>query len=352
MGFVLLLGLQCAAGVIATISDLRTGKICNKHLVLIGLFGSGVYAAFHHELVDGYGKDVILNAVTSLVISFLLFYTRFWAAGDAKLFYLTAMLMPFSLYPQGLLFPAFYLLMVTFCLAFIYGLLESIYYCLVDSRRPIAERRFPRLTTFSKASVLDWLLRYLSASLMLGVAYRLLDRISPEIVSRDRGLVMIAGVLLLVMLYARLKTRRTVYVAIVIGLLANVVYILATGVTPNGPFDVRGPLIVLGALLVRHFTARYDYMRIPVAELQPGMVLSALTIAAFRLSRASGLPQTTTETTKSRLSGQQVASIRKWSASEPGSAHVVVVKHVPFAPFILGGTICYVLLGFVRTFGG
>jgi len=42
MGFVLLLGLQCAAGVIATVSDLRTGKIYDKHLVLIGLFGSGV----------------------------------------------------------------------------------------------------------------------------------------------------------------------------------------------------------------------------------------------------------------------------------------------------------------------
>lgn len=76
MGFVLLLGLQCAAGVIATVSDLRTGKIYDKHLVLIGLFGSGVYAAFRHELVDGYGKDVILNAVTSLVMLYARLKTR------------------------------------------------------------------------------------------------------------------------------------------------------------------------------------------------------------------------------------------------------------------------------------
>ena len=40
MGFVLLLGLQCAAGVIATVSDLRTGKIYDKHLVLMACSGA------------------------------------------------------------------------------------------------------------------------------------------------------------------------------------------------------------------------------------------------------------------------------------------------------------------------
>ena len=348
MGPFLLLALLLGAGTVATASDVRQGKIYNRHLALFGLGGVAVYAAFYPQLVAGFAPGLAANALISLAVSFLFFYTRFWSAGDAKLFCLTAMLVPYALYPSGLLFPAFYVLMVTFTLAFVFAALQSHYYGIIDSRRPPAKRRAMRAVRFSASATLEWLLRYLAASLLFGLLYRFMGRLIPLVMVRDRGLVMIVGLLLLVLLYGRLRSRRIAVALIAAGFLANVASALLTGEALANLLDPRGPLIALVAIVVMQFVARYDHIRVPVTELKPGMVLSALTVAGFRLSGRRGLPQSTTETLVSALTTEQVARIREWGAADPADAFVVVVSHVPFAPFILAGSIGYVALAYLQ----
>jgi hypothetical protein len=162
---------------------------------------------------------------------------------------------------------------------------------------------------------------------------------------------MLTSVLLLILLYSRLRTRKAVCGVIAIGLLANIAYAVSTGTVSFGHLDVRTQVIALATIAVMYFAAKYDYMRIPVTGLRPGMILSIPTVAGFQGLRMPGLPSVTTETTDSRLSEEQVESIRGWGAATPDATHVVVVKHIPFAPFILAGTILYVLLSFAGVFG-
>jgi archaeal preflagellin peptidase FlaK len=352
MGSLLLLLVQIATGAMAVRSDLGEGRIYNKHLVLFGLIGGLIYVAFHGELVDGYADRLAANALASLAISFMLFYGRFWSAGDAKLFCLLAVLTPFSLYPSGLLFPAFYPLMAVFCIAFAYTAAESIYYWAADQRRPDPQRRFVRLMTGNKAAPVDWLLRYLAASLLLGLIYRVAGDAFPLVVGRDRGFAMAGGMILLVLINARLKTRAAVIFAAATGLLANAIYSLFREGDLLTLLDARGPLVALLTLSVTQFIRRYDYRRVPVTGLRPDMILSTLSVAGFKLSPARGLPNTTTEDTRSRLTASEVESIRNWSAAKSGRDQVVIVAHMPFAPFILAGVIAYVVLAYRGVFGG
>ena len=167
----LLLILLIGAGSVASVSDLREGKIYNKHMAAFGLAGLAVYAAFYPQISTGALLGQVTNATTCLIVAFLLFYTRFWSAGDAKLFCLMAILIPYGLYPLGMLFPAFYLLMVIFGLAFVYAVVESVYYYLADARRPANLRRSARNVVFTRSALGDWLLRYLAGSFLLGFVY-------------------------------------------------------------------------------------------------------------------------------------------------------------------------------------
>ena len=344
MALWLLLAVEFALGGVAAVSDLRDGKIYNRHLVIFGISGIAIYSVFHRELVDGYLPGPIINAIVTLLISFLLFYTRFWSAGDAKLFWLMALLMPYSFYPQGPLFSAFFLLMTIFCLAFVYVLGDSIYCYIVDGRRPPAERRFVTMNYLNRNDIFDWVLRYVASSLLLGAVYKTIGFLLPEVVNQNQGLLLVSGALLLILIYRRLRTRSDIMLTIAVGLLANFSFYYLSASALTSLLDIRGPLIALLTIVVMRFAAAYDHMRIPVSELKPGMILSALTVAGFGPSRIKGLPRTTTETTDSRLAEAEVAVVRRWGAANPANSHIIVVSHVPLAPFILVGSMIYALL--------
>ena len=61
-------------------------------------------------------------------------------------------------------------------------------------------------------------------------------------------------------------------------------------------------------------------------------------------SKVKGLPQFTTENTDSRLTKEEVESIKRWSKTKKGTSEIVVVRHLPFAPFMLCGEIIFFIL--------
>lgn len=343
----LLLALLVAAGALATLTDLRTGKIYNRHLAAFAVLGAAVHTMFWRDLVGPELLRFVANLLLSLLVAFLLFYARFWAAGDAKLFLLLVFLTPFWFYPGGSLFGGFYLLMFVFGLAFLYAVTETIFYGVVDTGRPAAERRL--ITEGRPRFVLtpDWLLRYLAASLLLSVIYRAAAFAAPQIVARDPGLMMITGLLLLVFLYSRLRDRRLVLGIIIAAAVLLASYALLLRRPLTAILDWRGPVLALVTIILMQVVGRYDYIRIPVAELRPGLVLSAMTTTGFLLAGWPGLPVTTTETTSSRLSRAQTDNIRAWSEADPANSHVVIVAHLPFAPFIFAGAAALSVLALV-----
>ena len=74
------------------------------------------------------------------------------------------------------------------------------------------------------------------------------------------------------------------------------------------------------------------------------MILSYGSVAKFYSSNVKGLPENTTENTDSRLTEEQVESIKRWSKTKKGTETIIVVRHLPFAPFILCGEIIFFII--------
>ncbi len=119
-------------GVVTSISDIKYGKIRNSHLrigyiytILLYLF-LAIYSLFaidqHSNLK--YLLELIINSSIAFIVGYLLWYFNLWAAGDAKLFPLYALLIPMEYYYKNHIpnFPSLTILTDTFiiiCLALI-----------------------------------------------------------------------------------------------------------------------------------------------------------------------------------------------------------------------------------------
>lgn len=117
-------------GLLASYQDLKTGKISNK-LIIFGVIWSAISfcilfaidPANSQEIVSGeYIWKVLLNAAIALTIGYLLWKLNLWAAGDAKLFALFALLIPHSFYWKSYFhfFPSFVLLVNIFFAVFLF----------------------------------------------------------------------------------------------------------------------------------------------------------------------------------------------------------------------------------------
>jgi Flp pilus assembly protein protease CpaA len=91
-------------GIISSYTDIKYGKIKNK-VIVIGLF----YVVLVHLLLVLTSKTInstaylhyVVNALFSILISFILWLTGLWTAGDAKLFFLFNLLTPTSFIELG-----------------------------------------------------------------------------------------------------------------------------------------------------------------------------------------------------------------------------------------------------------
>ena len=111
-------------GIIASYTDIKYGKIFNRLIVGALLYGAGLiivlffYNAFFLRQPENfiYLSKVCLNAALALIIGYFLWQSRFWSAGDAKLFAVYALLLPLKFYDNSYVnyFPSFNLLINLF----------------------------------------------------------------------------------------------------------------------------------------------------------------------------------------------------------------------------------------------
>ncbi len=145
-------------GIVTSYGDVRYGKVRNKWIILGLIWGLTIIVFFFvwyfiaspitryyyfeiQNLPDGspapvftvsltYLAKVILNTVIALVVAFLMWRFNAWAAGDAKLFVVYALLLPLKYYWKSYLpyFPSFVLLINIFIPIFLYLLFRSCFY--------------------------------------------------------------------------------------------------------------------------------------------------------------------------------------------------------------------------------
>jgi len=124
-------------GTITTWQDLKRREIKNKWIIFGLVWGLSCYFLLlvvnlntgkeSLTLTLSYLGEGLINSVIALIAGYLLWRFNFWAAGDAKLFFVFSLLLPLKYYQHSYLpyFPSFTLLINMFFLVFIFLTIHS-----------------------------------------------------------------------------------------------------------------------------------------------------------------------------------------------------------------------------------
>lgn len=186
-------------GIVATITDFKDKKIYNKN-VLIAITASILsYFIFYKQIETMYIKSYFVNLLISVVISFLFFYFKIWAAGDAKLFLALTIMIPFEIYevPTTNVFPALYLLIMIFSTAFIYVVLETIILWIKDNGK------FEQLkvSKLQKEELKEFLIQYFMGYFVILLINNISFRIFSGFITENGGLMLLCNMLILIFVY-------------------------------------------------------------------------------------------------------------------------------------------------------
>lgn len=328
-------------GIVAAITDFKDKKIYNKNVLIAITVSILSYFIFYKQMEIMYIKNYLINLLISVVISFLFFYFKIWAAGDAKLFLALIIMIPFEIYevPTSNVFPALYLLIMIFCTAFIYVVLETIILWIKDNEK-FEQLKVSKLQTEElKELIIQYFMGYFVILFINNISFK----IFPEFTIKNGGLMLLGNMLILIFVYRVIRETKKSLTTIIIFVIANVIYYAIFGFE-IGLIDIKLFALALVIMIFRRISEKYNYEEIKVEDLKPRMILSFGSVLKFYGSRVKGLPQTTTETTDSRLSQEEVDSIKRWSKTARGKKTVVIVRYMPFAPFILIGEILFWIL--------
>lgn len=92
-------------GILTTYTDLKEGKIKNKHIIMALAYSFITYSILIFlslgTIRAGYFIELLIMCFLSLIIGFIVWYAGLWTAGDAKLFLAYSSLVPLSVYKYG-----------------------------------------------------------------------------------------------------------------------------------------------------------------------------------------------------------------------------------------------------------
>ena len=328
-------------GIKASISDCRYSLIPNRLLLQV----LPVIVVLDFIYYGFFVRDILIEAVFNLIfvgLFSLAFYAyNLWAAGDSKLLVLMTLAIPARIYSYSLLgpFPGFVCLVIIFSIAFLYVIVESIHL-------GIKNKNLLRINT-GVLKLTPLILSYFFMVGAMSVCNMVLWILFGGILSHTGVLITAIDFLLVLSLRNirdKLTQRQQVIITIILWsfLLVfqfnTIVPLLKTGTDPK-PW-----IIVFVVMFFRLISEKYNYQEIPVDELKPRMIPSALTVISFRASRVKGLPSCVTEDLRARLTEEEIEAIKRWQNSKQGKTSIIIVRKIPFAVFVSAGTFIFVMI--------
>lgn len=124
-------------GVVTSYTDIKFGKIKNRHILIalayIPIAYAVIVAYYFISAVPvsiSYFSDLALNMAIALVFSFAAWHFKVWSAADGKLFFAYSGFVPLMAYSNTYFayFPSFVLLINTFFPIFLYYAVKSIFF--------------------------------------------------------------------------------------------------------------------------------------------------------------------------------------------------------------------------------
>ncbi len=324
----------------ASYFDLKKGIIPNK-LILIAIVPVIIMDAVYYAV---YAKEYftlfIINFAVLCFLSIMMYALNLWAAGDSKLLFLIVLAIPGRLYHVNIenqIAPAIFIIVLTFSIAFIYVVAESIVLAIKSKEKISLNITTKQLVSFLK--------QYYCCFVYIMFINYTLSNLFPDFVSKNSSLITFCNLFFAIIIYRfKFFFRKAAVITVSILAVASVAvfYIRNPKSEPN--IIVYVYLAIL--ILIRFFAEKYNYKTINTGDVKPGMIMSYATVMMFAPSKIKGLPLDTTEDMRSRITAEEAESIIRWKDSKYGSDTVTIVRKIPFAIFMSIGSILYLILRF------
>lgn len=331
------------SGITSSYTDIRSGKIYNKYLIMFFVFGMIFQMVYLSNLNSAVVKSYLTNLVAAVFFSVIIYYFKIWAAGDAKLFILIISLMPMEIYKANSknIFPGFSVIMTIFLCGFSYLILESLFLYVRHKFLCIEEKDMKKV---SLKAVKEIALKIIYAWIISVNLNYIMSHYFKSFYLYNLGLYMIINALLILYLTRYVKNKKVFYSVIVLGTLIYVFNLIHLG-NGNIHLNIRLMILVIILILFRTLCGKYNYKKVSIEDLRIGMILSASTVINFYSSKVKGLPNNCSESMSSRLNEKEIESIKRWQKSKNGLNEVIIVRQIHFAPFIFLGTIISLVIG-------
>ena len=340
---ILLMSIILVLGIVVIVTDFHAGVIKNKVLLVAIVFGVIINSIYITFFAKNFLLVYLLNWFAVSLISVLLYAFRFWAAGDSKLMITLAFLIPARYYENSLLLiSGVYYIIFIFLLAYLYIIVESIVLAIKKKEyyRKHIEKRFFK----------EFIYRYFVSYLYLRTLTLILQSIMGEFYYTNQLFFTFINIFIILYIHEKEVFHKRTIILILFGINALLIIwsILQGSYTVN--LDIlHNYVIVLLAIFLRYLVSGYNYEEIQTSEVKKGMVLSYATVVGFMPSRVKGLPQTTSEDMSSRITEEEAEAVRRWEKSKYGKNSIIIVRKIPFAIFIVCGTISYIVMRIVMT---
>jgi Flp pilus assembly protein protease CpaA len=325
-------------GYFCSYTDLKFGKIKNI-AICVGLFaGFVVNCIYYNFYVFNYFFEYLFNLIIAVFIAVLFYAFHIWAGGDSKLFILFQFLYPARLFTGSNKMPtAIKVVIYVFSIAFIYLTIESIILTV--------KKGYEQNIVLNFGNIKSFIINYtITSSYILGfhfILYLLASKIYITYIN-----IIIFTNIFIIMIIQKFKIFKKIYLFFPFACI-GILQIIYTNIKGFFNINIKSLIIVLAVFIMRMLSDRYNYKEIPTKDVITGMLISYRTVLTFMNSKIQGLPQTTTEDIKSRITAEEAESIRKWEKSKYGIQTIWILRKIPFAIFITIGMILYLLIGVI-----
>ena len=329
----------------AAYSDIKSGIVPNKLLkraiIVIGIFQIliCIITQVWPWNENGQGAIYFSNIVIACIVSIGLYVADIWAPGDAKLFMTIVLLYPPKLQTasEGSIFPSLQIIVWMFSIGYIYLVVES-----AIKHKSIQTRLQQTKAIISKQTALSIICSIAIIYVYSLFANLLVSSLLPDFFFANRSFCV-----LIIICTSILINKFPVWGRMLLAVISlSGVFYLVYQYQIRFMWSCQSLISLMIAFLVACLTRivqKHNYVSISPDQLCTGMILSTHTVLRFMNSKISGLPTQTTETRRSKLKDEGVKAVQKWANKE--NENIIIIKMLPFAPFIALGTVFEVVLG-------
>ena len=316
-----------------TITDIKNGLIENRVLAYSAIIGAIINIIYYAIYASDLAMLFVINLVISSFVAVLFYTYHIWAAGDSKFLALSVFLIPMRLYDMNGYAPAIWIIILIFSAAYIYIIIESVYLSIKDKK--LIQLNNVKFNAFA------FMRQYIICSAYILIFNWICNFFFDAFIYDNTLLVAFADLIIILSVCSISIFKRKWIIGIVI--LFDIILYSINHFGIVG-LDVRVLMLTGIVIVLRMIADKYNYREIDTSTVKKGMVLSYATIITFSKSKVVGLPNTTTEDLRSRISESEAQSILRWKDSKYGNETITIVRKIPFAIFISIGTIVFIIL--------